>query len=299
MTKNIFKNRILPFVLLTVILISSITQPSYSKYVYPETGRAWTSLLSGNGFTDTFVVTNDALNVTFDSDGNSQGSATSKSLFGINEGDSIDLNNSGATYTIGNYSSDFALDQTSDLTFVIHNASDYTLVACFDVIICMGWISSNIITCTVSAPTATADSTDKTSLVLTAGINQDTDIELNHHKETTDGNSWLERENQGNATPIIDVSYSNLAGLVDYSAYSFHLDPSDLKYRQYSGDPIPTDNQITLKELTSFLLVPSGATRTFEFSFTGTGGIFSGADKNAFASIAMTAKVVTDPELLN
>ena len=71
------------------------------------------SLISGNIFTDAFVLTNNNFVV----DGTEVDRATSKNLFGIG------VNNG----TITDYSSQYNLDSVNNRIFVVQNISDYDL----------------------------------------------------------------------------------------------------------------------------------------------------------------------------
>ena len=164
----------------------------------------------------------------------------------------------------------------------MQNNSDYDLVACFDIILCMGWISNGVLTCTITAPTASETVTEKTTLTVSASLGADTDIKLKHHKEP--GGKG------GTDDPVIDVQIKGLFN-ADYSAYSMQLDPTEfLKDRNGDGDVLD-ENELTQEEFESFILVRSGETKTFEFNVKADQNIIGQwFSKNCYAAMTMTVK---------
>lgn len=287
MVKNIFKNRIIAVSLLAIILLSYITQPSYSKYVYTTTGRVMSSLLSGNGFTNVFVINNDSFIIneaTVDS-------VTSESLHGVGM-----TKNEDGSYTVPENADTSAngLNSTQKLSFVVQNNSDYDLVACFDIILCMGAIKDGELTCTITAPSSSAESTEKTTLTVTASLSssgKNSDINLNQHRES-------ENDTNGDPNlPIIDVQYYNKIleiFNIDYDAYSMQVDPTEFLGDQNGDGDVADSNELTEGEFDSFILVHSGETKTFEFSIDAEESFLANFAKNAYAQITMTVKKYTE-----
>lgn len=273
MKRRATQNRILALVLLLVLMIGCMVQPTSGKYVLTDTGRAMTSVISANVFTDVFVVTNSDLE---------NGSATSNSLHGVGI-----IENDDGVLTVPKNADTYAnsLDSTVNLSFVIKNNSSYDLVACFDIILCMGEIDDGVLTCTITAPSSTAESDQKTQLILNASLEEgeDIDIVMKAHKES-------ENDKNGDV-PVINVEYSNtIFGFINinYSAYSFQIDPTEYLLGEGVTD---NDSTLTKDEFNSFILIPAGATRTFEFSVTADERWLANFAKNAFAQITMTAKI--------
>lgn len=277
MVKKIFNNRILVFALLIIMLLSYMMQPTFSKYVYTSTGRAMASLISGNIFTDTFVLTNERFIV----NGTEVDSVTSKSLHGVGmpEVDGV------LTVPADAPTDSFDLNSTSSMSFVVQNNSDYDLVACFDIFLCMGWISDAELTCTITAPSSSETAGNKTDLIVTASLNnnnQNSDITLNHHAEK-DGSG-------GTATPIVDVQITGLFD-ADYSAYSMQIDPTNFLTDQDGDGNLSAGNELTEEEFNSFILIRSGESKTFEFNVQADQNIIGQwLSKNCYASITMTVK---------
>lgn len=280
MFKKIINNRILVCSLLVIVLLCYAIKPMVGKYVYTSTGRAMSSLITGNILTDSFVLTNDSF-VQENADGTTTtfNEKTSNSLHGVG----MEVSEDGVLTVPGNADTGkYDLDSTSSLSFVVQNNSDYDLVACFDIILCMGAISNGVLTCTVTAPTASETGTEKTTLTVSASTGTDTDIKLKHHKEPGGG--------KGTDDPVIDVQIKGLFN-ADYSAYSMQLDPTEfLKDRNGDGDVLD-ENELTKEEFESFILVRSGETKTFEFNVKADQNIIGQwFSKNCYASITMTVK---------
>lgn len=280
MFKKIINNRILVCSLLVIVFLCYAIKPMVGKYVYTSTGRAMSSLISGNILTDSFILTNDSF-VQENADGTTTtlNEKTSNSLHGVG----MERSEDGVLTVPGNADTDkYDLDSTSSLSFVVQNNSDYDLVACFDIILCMGWISNGVLTCTITAPTASETVTEKTTLTVSASLGADTDIKLKHHKEP--GGKG------GTDDPVIDVQIKGLFN-ADYSAYSMQLDPTEfLKDRNGDGDVLD-ENELTQEEFESFILVRSGDTKTFEFNVKADQNIIGQwITKNCYASITMTVK---------
>lgn len=277
MFKWLVNKRILVFALLAVMLFSYIAEPTVSKYVYTYTGRAMASLISGNIFTDSFVVSNDNFMV----NGREVDSITSESLHGVG----MEVVDGVLTVPSDAPTSNFDLDSTSSLTFVVQNNSDYDLVACFNIFLCMGLIRDAELTCTIVALSSSETATDKTSLITTASLNnngQNSDITLKHHKEP-DGSG-------GSDDPVVDVQLQGLLG-VNYTAYSMSVDPSEFLIDRNGDGQLDADNELTEQEFNSFILIRSGETKTFEFSIQADQNIIGQwFSKNCYASITMTAK---------
>ena len=280
MFKKIINNRILVCSLLVIVFLCYAIKPMVGKYVYTSTGRAMSSLITGNILTDSFILTNDSF-VQENADGTitTLNEKTSNSLHGVG----MERSEDGVLTVPGNADTDkYDLDSTSSLSFVVQNNSDYDLVACFDIILCMGWISNGVLTCTITAPTASETVTEKTTLTVSASLGADTDIKLKHHKEP--GGKG------GTDDPVIDVQIKGLFN-ADYSAYSMQLDPTEfLKDRNGDGDVLD-ENELTQEEFESFILVRSGDTKTFEFNVKADQNIIGQwLSKNCYASITMTVK---------
>lgn len=280
MFKKIINNRILVCSLLVIVFLCYAIKPMVGKYVYTSTGRAMSSLISGNIFTDSFVLTNDSF-VQENADGTTTtlNEKTSNSLHGVG----IERSEDGVLTVPGNADTGkYDLDSTSSLSFVVQNNSDYDLVVCFDIILCMGWIKDSVLTCTITAPTASETVTEKTTLTVSASTGTDTDIKLKHHKEPGGG--------RGTDYPVIDVQIKGLLN-ADYSAYSMQLDPTAfLGDRNGDGDDLD-ENELTQEEFESFILVPSGEPKTFEFNVKADQNIIGQwFSKNCYASITMTVK---------
>lgn len=280
MLKKIINNRILVCSLLVIVFLCYAIKPMVGKYVYTSTGRAMSSLISGNILTDSFILTNDSF-VQENADGTTTtfNEKTSNSLHGVG----MEVSEDGVLTVPGNADTGkYDLDSTSSLSFVVQNNSDYDLVACFDIILCMGAISNGVLTCTITAPSASETGTEKTTLTVSASTGTDTDIKLKHHKEP--GGKG------GTDDPVIDVQIKGLFN-VDYSAYSMQLDPTEfLKDRNGDGDVLD-ENELTKEEFESFILVRSGETKTFEFNVKADQNIIGQwLSKNCYASITMTVK---------
>ena len=280
MIKYNLGNRILVFALLVVMLFCSVAQQTHGKYVYESTGKVVTSLISGKIFTNTFVITDEKLG--------DKGSVMSNNLHGVAGSNPIDLTNTGGSYIIDaeqDVIEENGLASAAEKIFVVQNNSSKDLVACFDIILCMGWISTSELTCTLT------EVTSGTSLVLTASLNknnQNSDITLKHHKETTDTN-WNEFDD-GVDIPEITVKFGSnsiLGGFVDYSAYSFQINPSN-----HRGDDVAADNDnlITEEEFKNFIIIPAGQTKTFTISITSTSDDYN----NCFAQMTMTTIVLQE-----
>ena len=296
MLKKILNNRIMVFALLAIILFSYITQPTFSKYVYTATGRAMSSLISGNVFSDAFVLTNESF-VQNNADGTTTllDKKTSQSLHGVG----MEEVNGVLTVPEDADTGSFKLDSTSKMSFVVQNNSDYDLVACFDIILCMGAIKNRQLSCSITAPSSSELVTEKTKLTVTASLNtnnQNSDITLEHHQEA-DGTG-------GTATPIVDVQFFNnvfFIGEIDYEAYSMQVNPKDFIGDQNNDGDTEDPNELTNAEFDSFILIHSGETKTFEFSvelLEGSGvfdDILQYASKNCYASITMTVKKYERP----
>lgn len=294
MLKKILNNRIMVFALLAIIQFSYITQPTFSKYVYTATGRAMSSLISGNVFSDSFVLTNESF-VQNNADGTTTllDEKTSKSLHGVG----MEEVNGVLTVPEDADTGSFKLDSTSKMSFVVQNSSDYDLVACFDIILCMGAITGRTLSCTITAPSASEAVTEKTTLTVTAALEDTADVQIKHHKEA-DGSG-------GSETPIIDVEFFNTVPIfdtkVDYEAYSMQIDPTEFIGDQNNDGDTEDPNELTNAEFDSFILVRSGETKTFEFSvelLEGSGwfdNLLQYASKNCYASITMTVKKYERP----
>lgn len=271
MKRRATQNRILALVLLLVLMIGCMVQPTSGKYVLTDTGRAMTSVISANVFTDVFVVTNSDLE---------NGSATSGGLYGILQGDdAIDLTNLDGSYTVPSFEDeeydDISIKSSANVSFVVKNNSDFDLIACFDVVVCMGLLTGGTLTCTIT------ETTSGEGFSVNAGVNvsDESGIKMKLHKE------FPKDTTEGAEDPVIDVQISNYG--VDYKAYSFSVDPTD-----------HCDSDI----LNNFILVKSGETKTFTFDVDLThlswggiiGELFFGS-KNCYASMTMTAKIY-DPK---
>ena len=281
MFKKIINNRILVCSLLVIVFLCYAIKPMVGKYVYTSTGRAMSSLISGNILTDSFILTNDSF-VQENADGTTTtlNEKTSNSLHGVG----MERSEDGVLTVPGNADTDkYDLDSTSSLSFVVQNNSDYDLVACFDIILCMGAISDGVLTCTITAPPASETVTEKTTLTVSASTGADTDIKLKNHKEP--GGKG------GKDDPVIDVQIKGWISSVNYSAYSMQLDPTAfLGDRNGDGDDLD-ENELTKEEFESFILVRSGETKTFEFNVKADQNIIGQwFSKNCYASITMTVK---------
>ena len=236
------------------------------------------SLISGNIFTNAFILTNDSF-VQENADGTTTtlNEKTSNSLHGVG----IERSEDGVLTVPGNADTGkYDLDSTSSLSFVVQNNSDYDLV-CFDIILCMGWINDSVLTCTITAPTASETVTEKTTLTVSASLKAGKDIKLNHHKEPGGG--------RGTDYPVIDVQIKGLLN-ADYSAYSMQLDPTAF-LKDRNGDGALDENELTQEEFESFILFRSGETKTFEFNVKADQNIIGQwFSKNCYASITMTVK---------
>lgn len=264
-------------VLVFSLLFSYSAQPMVGKYVYTATGRAMASLVSGNIFTDTFVITNDSFNA--------GGTVKSESMHGvgIKEVNGV-LTVPGNISTRGN-----DIYSTENLTFVVQNASDYDLVVCFDIILIMGMFEGDI-TCTITAPSST-ETVANTSLTVSTKTD---DITFVEHPESVG-------EQTDPGIPVINVEYVNPNfKYVDYNAYSTHVDPTEFLIDRDNDGTLNGANELTDDEFNSFILLHAGETKTFEFSVSPEyGGIGSwlGAifSTNSFAEITMTAKKYEKP----
>lgn len=273
MKRRATQNRILALVLLLVLMIGCMVQPTSGKYVLTDTGRAMTSVISANVFTDVFVVTNSDLE---------NGSATSGGLYGILQGDdAIDLTNLDGSYTVPSFEdeeyNDISIKSSANVSFVVKNNSDFDLIACFDVVVCMGLIKGGTLACTIT------ETTSGKGFSVDAGVNVSDEkgkVKMKLHKESESDTT------EGAEDPVIEVQISNKIGNyyeVDYKAYSFSVDP-----RNHCDSDI----------LNNFILVKSGETKTFTFdvdltnlSLGGIIGEYLVGSKNCYASMTMTAKI--------
>ncbi len=260
-------------VLVFILLFSYTVQPIVGKYVYTATGRAMASLVSGNIFTDTFVITNDSFNA--------DGTVKSESMHGVG----IQEVNGVLTVPKNIDTNANNMHSTENLSFVVQNSSDYDLVVCFDIILIMGVLTGEVLTCTITAPTS-SETVENTTLTVTASEDGTKDIKLVNHPEADEA---------ANADiPTINVEYQNyFMGFIpiDYEAYSTQVDPTEfLKDRDGDGK-LEGANELTQEEFDSFILVHSGETKTFEFSVGAENNdLAEWLATNAFAEITMTVK---------
>ena len=251
-----------------VLLFSCAFPPTYGKYTFSKVGQAMASYIAGEIFSDAFVL-ND--NIFIDSNGNPKNETTSESLHGTGM-----ITNSDGSYTVPSNvnTSANSLSSTTNKIFVVQNNSSYDLVACFDIILCMGLISDGELTCTIT------EQSSGTALTITTSLNnnnQNSDIKLKHHKESADDTG---------DDPIINVQITGLFS-ADYSAYSLQIDPTN-----HLGDVATGEvaNMINSTEFQSFILVKSGETKSFTLNVTADENILSFLAKNCYASMTMTAK---------
>lgn len=264
-------NKILMFTLVIVVVFSSITRPAFAKYTGSYSGLASHTWFTGKIITDTFRITN--------SDFTNKETVTSPNLHGMSDV-TIDLNNKNATYTIPNNADykTYSLDTLGNKVFVVQNSSDYDLVACFDIVVCMGWSGSGDpkLDCTITAAGVGEEADVSFTVRASKSGSAPTGAPLKSHKENA---------NDSGDDPIINVQYSGILGnyLSPYRAYSTHIDPTE-----YDGDdasfPLSTEN------LEAFVIIPSGATKTFTLSITPSDADIGDWDRNAYASMTMTVK---------
>ena len=261
MAKRMMNYKVLAFTLLAIMLFSLMTQPAVSKYVLTQSGRAASSLISANVFTDAFVVGND----TFIVGGTEVDSVTSKNLFGIG------VNNG----TISEYNSDYALDSVNNQIFVVQNNSDYDLVACFDVLVCLGDVTTGYLN-----PTLTLTITEQTSgTSLTVSAKKGGSISNGQAPLIAHAENQSEIDSGDYQGPIINCAYNGILGrLTPYRAYSTTINPSN-----YKGTSVLSED-----DFRDFILVPSGQTRTFVLSVSASGTNIGSLDRNAYASMTMT-----------
>lgn len=262
MFKKIINNRILVCSLLVIVFLCYAIKPMVGKYVYTSTGRAMSSLISGNIFTNAFVIDNNNFVV----DGIERDSAKSENLFGIG------VNNG----TITDYDPSYGLDSVTDKIFVVQNNSEYDLVACFDLLVCLGDLTvffkpELIITIT--------EQTSGTSLTVVAkkegniANEEEAQAPLIAHAETE---AELLDKDKGYSGPIYNCAYNGLFGF-PYRAYSITINPVN-----YKGPKLLPED-----DFKDFILVPSGQTRTFVLKIEAEGTNILGLDKNAYASMNM------------
>lgn len=261
MLKKIINNRILMFALLVIVFLCYAIKPMVGKYVYTSTGRAMSSLISGNIFTNAFVIDNNNFVV----DGIERDSAKSENLFGIG------VNNG----TITDYDPSYRLDSVTDKIFVVQNNSEYDLVACFDLLVCLGAVTTTLLNTQLSI--TITEQTSGTSLTVVAkkeGNIANREAPLIAHAETQ---AELDEDTEGVfSEPIINCAYNGLFG-VSYRAYSTTINPV-----HYKGTSVLTES-----DFKDFILVPSGQTRTFVLKIEASGTNILGLDKNAYASMNM------------
>lgn len=280
-SRNSIRNRAIAIFLLVIMLFSCSTQLTFSKYVLTGTGRAMASMISGNVFTEAFALSNESF---FDENGNPKDEATSESLHGIGA-----TKNDDGSYTVKNVSSvsGSGLNSTSNKSFVVQNNSDYDLVACFDILLCMGLINNSELTCTITAPSTVASSNEKTTLIVSASLNnngQGSEITLNHHKKPSGG---------GEALPVVDVQLKGILGN-EYEAYSMQINPTDFMVDRDGDGQLNAANELTRAEFESFILIRSGESKTFEFGIDADQNIIGDwLSKNCYASVTMTVKKYT------
>ena len=252
-------SHILAFVLIACVILSYMIHPSFSKYTNTYSGIASHTWFTTKIVSDLFRITNDSL---VDENGVVLNEITSQSLHGVG------ITEVNGVPTVGNVGWDVTsendLQSLSSKVFVVQNDSEYDLVACFDIILCMGLFSNVTVSCTIT------EKESGTKLDVVATRNGSGDITLKLHKES-------ENDKDGEL-PIIVVDFGGLFG-IDYNAYSFQVDPSTF-----------IGTKLTEKEFEDFLLVKSGTVKNFELSTSADGADFGSLDRNCYASMTMTTK---------
>lgn len=240
--------------------LSFVTQPSFGKYVYTYSGTASHTWFTTKIVTDIFRLTTDAF--VDEETGEQIDEVKSESLHGVGI---TEVNGVPTVNPSDDEISENDLTSLTEKVFTVQNASDYDLVACFDIILCMGLLNNPTVTCTVT------EESSGTELKVTAAQSGG-DVKLIRHKESaTDSNG---------EEPIINVEITNLWGLINYKAYSTHIDPKEFKGTA----------KLTEDEFENFIIVRSGETKTFSFSVSSSGADAGALDKNCYASMTMTVK---------
>ena len=273
-------NKILMFTLVIVVVFSSITRPAFAKYTGSYSGLASHTWFTTKIVTDIFRITNvDLLN---------KDEKTSDSLHGVGMG-LVD-----GVLTVNPTQDQINENDVSSLAskvFTVQNSSDYDLVACFDIVICLGALNNVSVVCKIT------EQSSGTVLKVTAKQDGTADIPLTLHRESESDTT----EGADADAEIIKVDITNkvFGSEVDYKAYSTHIDPQN--FINDSATAGIEDNQITRAEFDAFILVRSGETRMFtletdvQSSIGDTiggiiGGIVGVEDKNCYASMTMTVK---------
>ena len=168
----------------------------------------------------------------------------------------------------------YGIDSAADKIFVVYNSSDYDLVACFDIILCLGWFNNMTVNCTIT------EESSGTKLVVAADQSGTNDLYLTRHKESA-------AEETG-VLPVINVEFTGVFGIGDYKAYSTHVDPSVFNSDR-NNNGADDMNELSDNEFYNFI-VKSGETKTFTFSVEVTGTDISFLTRNCYASMTMTVK---------
>lgn len=265
MQRKVLFNKILIFALVIVVICTSTSQSIFAKYTKNYSGLASHTWFTTKVITDTFRLTN--------SDFIGADEVTSENLHGLFEGN-INLSDQNATYTIpqnADHASN-SLDTLENKVFVVQNTSDYDLVACFDIVVCLGWAGSGNpqLNCTITAE----------------GTNPLVELEVTASKDGTAPTGAALKSHKENANdtgdlPIIDVQYTGILGnWTPYRAYSTHIDPT-----VYRGTSL-----LSVEDFDAFILIRSGESKTFMLSVEPTGVDIGNLDRNAYASMTMTVK---------
>lgn len=260
-------NRFFVLGLLLFVSLTYMVQPSMAKYVYTKNGVAAYTSISGMSYTNLFIVTNTSIA--------EDGIETSPNLHGLGLGQPDE----NGEYTLSkNISWDdtdaYGIDSAADKIFVVYNSSDYDLVACFDIILCLGWFNNMTVNCTIT------EESSGTKLVVAADQSGTNDLYLTRHKESA-------AEETG-VLPVINVEFTGVFGIGDYKAYSTHVDPSVFNSDR-NNNGADDMNELSDNEFYNFI-VKSGETKTFTFSVEVTGTDISFLTRNCYASMTMTVK---------
>lgn len=278
-------NKILMFTLVIVVVFSSVTRPAFAKYTGSYSGLASHTWFTTKIVTDVFRITN--------TDFVNKDEVTSDSLHGVGMGLVDDV------LTVNPTQDQIDENDVSSLAskvFTVQNSSDYDLVACFDIIICLGALNDVSVVCKIT------EQSSGTVLKVTAKQVGTADIPLTLHRESESDTT----EGADADAEIIKVDITNSVGgrPVDYKAYSTHVDPTI--FIDDSATVSVEDNKITTAEFDAFILVKSGETKMFtletdvQSSIWDTIGGFIGGmvgikDKNCYASMTMTVKKYERP----
>lgn len=269
------KYRFIITTLSLILILSCISTGTIGRYVLTNEGRE----LLGAAFFTTKVTTGTF--VVFDEDIGSDGSgiATSGNKFGLSM-DPVDKNGDGIQDVDGEGNPLYFVDGTDytkykveelngDILFTVQNDTDHTLIVMFDITLLLGQGNPKL-------TTTIAEETSKVGLTLVL------------YRNSYSGNLPNQQlKEAGNVTT--DLENNILWQTYQYSAFTAQVNPANF-----------IGNGIDLNDLTAFLLIDPGETKSYtlsvEYGNEGWWDSLVGAlDKACYAQITMSATRYTGP----